>query len=105
VARGEAWVDRRIIADVDAELASLRRAAQGEHRLVGRLTGREREVLALMAEGLTNAEIGERLFISPNTVKHEVGSVLEKLEVANRIQAAVIATREDLAHDAKGEED
>lgn len=57
------------------------------------LTDREREVLALLAEGLSNAEIGQRLFIGTTTVKDHVSALLVKLGVANRVQAAVHAHR------------
>ena len=57
------------------------------------LTDREREVLDLMVEGYDNAEIARRLFISQNTVKNHVASILSKLEVSNRLQAAVRAVR------------
>jgi len=52
------------------------------------LSEREHEVLALIAEGLTNAEIAERLFISPVTARNHVSNILTKLRVANRTQAA-----------------
>jgi DNA-binding NarL/FixJ family response regulator len=55
------------------------------------LSKRELEVLALLVEGLSNREIGERLTISPATVKHHVSACISKLEVANRGQAAVLA--------------
>ncbi|MYT73031.1 response regulator [Streptomyces sp. cg28] len=61
--------------------------------LVGRLTGREREVLVLMAEGLANADIGTRLHLSVGTVKGHVSALLEKLEVGSRVQAALLAER------------
>jgi len=60
------------------------------------LTEREREVLALLALGCDNAEIGRRLFLSPSTVKHHVSRVLEKLDVENRVQAAIYAVRHRL---------
>ena len=64
------------------------------------LTEREREVLALLALGCENAEIGRRLFLSPSTVKNHVSRVLEKLDVENRVQAAIYAVRHRLVEDA-----
>jgi len=61
------------------------------------LTGRERQVLTLVAEGRDNAGIGQALFISPSTAKHHVASVLGKLGVTNRAQAAAEAVRFGLA--------
>ncbi len=57
------------------------------------LSAREREVLALMAEGRTNREIGERLFISQKTVGVHVGNVLAKMRVSGRVEAATAAIR------------
>jgi DNA-binding CsgD family transcriptional regulator len=57
------------------------------------LTPREREVLRLLVEGLTNREIGERLYLSPDTVKDHVREIMAKLGAADRTQAAVIAIR------------
>ncbi len=53
------------------------------------LTEREREVLRLLAQGLTNAAIAERLFISPKTVRNHVSSIFQKLQVAGRAEAIV----------------
>jgi DNA-binding NarL/FixJ family response regulator len=58
------------------------------------LTDREREVLAVVARGLSNADIGRELFMSEATVKAHVSRVLVKLEATNRVQVAI------LAHDA-----
>ncbi|MGI5351402.1 response regulator [Streptomyces sp. CA-250714] len=58
-----------------------------------RLTPREREVLALIGEGLTNRQIGERLFLAEKTVKNRISAILGKLGVGRRVQAAVIAER------------
>ena len=57
------------------------------------LSGREREVLALVAQGRTNREIGERLFISQKTVGVHVGNILAKLGVSGRVEAATVAIR------------
>ena len=60
------------------------------------LSDRERQVLALMVAGCENAEIGRQLHLSASTIKHHVSSILDKLNVDNRIQAAVFAVRNGL---------
>ena len=62
-------------------------------RAAGLLTRREIEVLRLLGEGLTNVEIGKRLFISPKTVEHHVARIYRKLDVHSRSQAATYAAR------------
>ncbi len=65
------------------------------------LSGREREVLLLVAQGRTNREIGERLFISQKTVGVHVGNILSKLEVSGRVEAAAVAIRLGLTERAR----
>jgi two-component system, NarL family, response regulator len=60
------------------------------------LTPREREVIQLVAKGLTNKEIGRALGISDNTARNHVNSIIEKLEVSDRTEAATIAIRQGL---------
>lgn len=60
------------------------------------LTGREIEILQHVADGLTSREIGERLFISENTVKNHVRNILDKLGLHSRNEAVMYALREDL---------
>jgi DNA-binding NarL/FixJ family response regulator len=59
----------------------------------GALTARELEVLVLVAQGLHNSEIADRLFLSEKTVAHHVSAILRKLDVANRVQAVNEAVR------------
>ncbi|KOV27281.1 LuxR family transcriptional regulator [Streptomyces sp. XY431] len=75
-------------------LNRLRSEAQPERPATGgpELTAREQEVLALIGEGLTNRQIGERLYLAEKTVKNHVSRLLAKLGVERRVQAALIAT-------------
>ncbi|MFJ3307282.1 response regulator [Streptomyces sp. NPDC086549] len=63
---------------------------------VGRLSDRESEVLVLVAQGLSNAEIGGRIHLSAGTVKDHVSAILTKLRVTGRVQAALLAQRAGL---------
>ncbi len=80
----------------------LRDSATQAPALAPDLSEREREVLRLIAEGLANAAIGERLFISEKTVKSHVSNILSKLQLADRTQAAVYAWREGLMRGGDG---
>jgi NarL family two-component system response regulator LiaR len=71
-------------------------ASQEAALLYADLSEREREVLRLIAEGLGNAEIAERLIIGERTVKSHVTNILGKLHVADRTQAAIYAWREGI---------
>jgi NarL family two-component system response regulator LiaR len=66
------------------------------HKLGHDISEREREVLALVVEGLTNREIADRLSISPATVRHHVSACISKLGAANRAQAAALAVEHQL---------
>lgn len=59
------------------------------------LTGREREILALIGNGCTNRVIGEKIFLSEQTIKHYVTNILQKLQVRSRVEAALFASRHD----------
>lgn len=64
-----------------------------EHRQLSALTKRELQVLVLLPKGLSNAQIARRLFMSPATVKDYISSILAKLHLSNRVQAAVFASQ------------
>ncbi|MBR7678461.1 response regulator transcription factor [Streptomyces daliensis] len=69
------------------------------------LSPRERQVLELIGEGLTNRQIAERLFLAEKTVKNRISSLLAKLGVGRRVQAAVIAERLRERADGQGPHD
>jgi DNA-binding NarL/FixJ family response regulator len=90
-ARGESSISPRIASRV---LAHLREEQAGAVEAVHPdLTDRELEVLRLLAAGKANSEIAGELYISPKTVKNHIASILMKLQMENRIQAAVYAVR------------
>ncbi|GII53750.1 DNA-binding response regulator [Planotetraspora thailandica] len=92
VAGGAAYlspeVAHRVISQLDG--GRMRRAAEARAR-AGGLTPRERDVLALLGAGLSNAQIGTRLHLVEGTVKTYVSAILARLGVGNRVQAAIIA--------------
>jgi two-component system, NarL family, nitrate/nitrite response regulator NarL len=83
-------------------LARLRRhgSIEEEPQVDSKLSGRELEVLELLVAGADNVAIGRQLHLSPSTIKHHVSSILDKLGVENRIQAAVLAVRRGLVDEA-----
>ncbi|WP_018684138.1 response regulator [Actinokineospora enzanensis] len=92
VAEGAAYLSPRVASRVIAQLPTARLDARATAReRVDGLTAREREVLALVGEGLANAEIARRLHLVEGTVKAYVSAILNRLEVRNRVQAAIIA--------------
>ena len=83
----------RDVAAASELLRDLGVAASPGKRTAGILSAREEEVLAHLATGLSNAEIGARLFISPKTVEHHVGRILAKLGLKNRAAAAAYVVK------------
>ena len=94
-AAGEAAITPRVAAGLLRVLRERLGADPGDGR-EALLSPRELEVLRLVAEGHDNAEIASRLVISLPTVKHHISNILLKLQVENRIQAAVYAVRSRL---------
>ena len=68
-------------------------AERSTYRIIEQLTPRERDLLLLLAEGLADAAIAERLSISPKTVRNQMVGLLAKLNVDSRLQALVVAAR------------
>ena len=89
VAQGQSLLDPMVTKKV---LARLREGPESDPALA-KLTEQERRILLLIAEGLTNRQIGERMFLAEKTVKNYVSSLLAKLGMERRTQAAVFAAR------------
>ena len=95
VHQGEVWLDRSLMGSV---LDAITQAPEvdPETARIDSLTERERQVLALIAEGLKNKQIGERLFISETTVTHHLSSIFSKLEVSDRLELVIYAFSRNL---------
>ena len=89
VAAGQSLIDPSLTAKV---LERVRQGTGAPDELAG-LTEQERRILALIAEGLTNRQIGEQLYLAEKTVKNYVSSILAKLGLERRTQAAVLASK------------
>jgi DNA-binding NarL/FixJ family response regulator len=90
VARGESLLDPAATTRV---LERLRRGASDEDEALGTLTGQESRILELLAEGLTNRQIAERMHLAEKTIKNYVSNLLAKLGMSRRTEAAVYAAR------------
>jgi two-component system, NarL family, nitrate/nitrite response regulator NarL len=91
---GESYVPPILAASL---LLEMREAHSQQKQLASpldELTAREREILEGLAAGLSNKEIGEQLFLSEKTVKHYMTNILQKLQVRNRVEAALLAQKE-----------
>jgi DNA-binding NarL/FixJ family response regulator len=89
----EALGARRDADEAASFMRSLGAKGRAGPKAVGRLSRRELEVLRLLGEGLTNKQIGERLFISPKTVEHHVSRIYSKLDLTTRAEAGAYAAR------------
>jgi DNA-binding NarL/FixJ family response regulator len=92
---GRSWVDREIPSwEAFEEIAggerTVREAVEPVDESIHSLTKRELEILRLVAEGLTNEEIGKKIFISEKTVKTHLTNIFDKLKVNNRFKAALM---------------
>ncbi len=92
VLAGESYVPPALAASLLTDLGKprgMKRTADARDEL----TPREVEILELLAKGMSNKEIGEKLFLSEKTVKHYVTNLLQKLQVHNRVEAALLAQK------------
>lgn len=95
---GGSWLDPRVTPRL---LSRLRSRPLSDSTVIDRLSGREREVLQLMATGATNSEIAARLYLAERTVKSHVGSIFTKLAARDRAAAIVLAYRAGLVDTAR----
>ena len=95
---GDSMISPRIAGRLVTRLREVGRPeVDHDGQVEAELTQREVEILRLIASGKENAAIAQELYISPKTVKNHVAAILDKLEIENRIQAAVVAVRCGLA--------
>jgi DNA-binding NarL/FixJ family response regulator len=96
---GQSLINPSMAAKLLTEFAALAKRDESERSErvpAPRLTDREIEVLKLVARGMNNRDIAKELFISENTVKNHVRNILEKLQIHSRMEAVMIAVRENL---------
>jgi len=100
--RGEGYIHPPLVPQVLGEFSRLSTQAQSNRELFAELSRREVEVLELIGRGCKNREIGARLFISERTVKNHVTSILAKLHVNDRTEAALLAAKHGLTNPNNG---
>jgi len=105
VSGGEIWLDSLTTAAVMRQFAAPARAPAGFERGVRErspLSQREREIVALVAQGFKNKEIAERMFISEQTVKNHLHNIFDKLGVADRLELALFAIHKGIYAEGAG---
>jgi DNA-binding NarL/FixJ family response regulator len=98
---GELWLARYDTAAIVSGLVRLRTEDAHEASKVATLTRREHEIISCIAEGLRNRQVGERLFISEATVRNHVTSILDKLDLSDRLELVLYAFSHGLAKSPK----
>ena len=93
VNKGSLWIDPQIAQIVQNTFSNIKPS----EKVNCKLTSREKEVLQLMVQGLSNTQIADRIIISPHTVKAHVCNIFEKMAVTDRVQAAVKAVRHGIS--------
>lgn len=96
-AAGDTHIDPSVGGKLFQQISKSPLSTPVETTLTDSLSEREKDVLKLLAQGFTNAEIAEKLFLSEGTVRNYVSAIFTKLGVADRTQAAIIALRHGLA--------
>jgi two-component system, NarL family, nitrate/nitrite response regulator NarL len=96
VQAGESYVTPTLAANLLIEMNSSEEGEPPQNDIFEQLTERERQILELIADGISNKEIGQQLFLTEKTVKHYVTNILQKLHVRNRVQAALLAQQNAL---------
>ncbi len=94
VANGDVYVTPKLAHTRLFEISAPR---SGGNTLPDDLNRRERQILELLADGYSNREIGQQLFLSEKTVKHYMTNIMQKLQVRNRVEAALLAQRSNTA--------
>jgi len=96
---GEAWLDPSLMAEVLSDMTRSKKARKPDPEAdkIAKLTNRERQVIALVGEGIKSKEIAGRLFISETTVRHHLTSIFNKLDVGDRVELLIYAYRHGLA--------
>jgi DNA-binding NarL/FixJ family response regulator len=94
--RGEQLLSQQEVIEALRLLSRQRREEREAEHTIGRLTPREREVLQALAEGFSDKEIAERLYVGIGTVRTHITSILRKLGVRSRLQALAFAMRHGL---------
>lgn len=90
VGKGESLLDEEMVSKL---FSALRGGSRGSDPLLGKLSGQERRILDLIAQGLTNRQIAEEMFLAEKTVKNYVSNLLTKLGMSRRSEAAAYAAR------------
>lgn len=97
LARGQGLVDQAVTRRVIAEFARRRRVPDPQASVAGLLTARETEIVRLLAQGMSNAEIARELFVETSTVKSHLGRAMAKIGTRDRLQTVVWAYQHGLA--------
>ena len=96
VHQGEIWLDAKTTAAVMRQFAAPGEVGSPRERERPRLSNREREIVALVAQGFKNKEIAERMFISEQTVKNHLHNIFDKLGVSDRLELALYAIHRNI---------